>query len=37
MTNEEIIKALRVCGSPVDCPVTHWMPLPELPDSTKED
>lgn len=26
-----------VYGSPVDCPVTHWMPLPELPDSTKED
>lgn len=26
-----------VYNSPVDCPVTHWMPLPELPDSTEED
>ena len=26
-----------VYNSPVDCPVTHWMPLPELPDRTEED
>lgn len=26
-----------VYNSPVDCPVTHWMPLPELPDRSEED
>ena len=26
-----------VYNSPVDCPVTHWMPLPAPPDRTEED
>ena len=25
-----------VYNSPIDCEVTHWMPLPELPDEEKE-
>lgn len=26
-----------VYNSPVDCPVTHWMPLPAPPNNTEED
>ena len=26
-----------VYNSPIDCEVTHWMPLPELPNEDKEE